>query len=506
MGMVLGAVQLVYEWSRKGGNAYHTQWALLRETEDGLAYVEAGHDAVRRCANASWFEWLEGSAPLFWNWPERYQREVRDGQSHFMTGIPGPPFLRAQSKHKDPAKHELMRTKVVKDRKLGYISPGEVIRGTNFFSVDKGETDIRMVYNGTSCGLNDILYAPHFGLPTVRETLRSILPGFHQCDLDVQDQFLNFILHKTMREYSGVDVRKVQSVAQEDAEWEQLRPGTWERWHRNWMLGLRDSLYRSLQWQVRLRLKVYGDRRALSNPFHWDHVELNLPGSRGYRADLPWVMKIRADGFLAAEIFVYVDDGRVVAFLPDLAWRAARAYASHCSRLGVQDASRKRTSPSKMPGPWAGTVTTTAGGQVYGMVSQEKWEKTKLLITELSRMLEQDFFPLQRLLGIRGFLIYVVCTYTWLNPYIKGLHLTIDSWRPGREESGFKMRGKELERALAAWAEGRGLPCRREDDDTDEVAPPPGRQVRGKAVRRTRRRGMCGRSPGFKETWRVCWS
>jgi hypothetical protein len=126
-----------------------------------------------------------------------------------MTRIPCPPFLQAQSKHKDLTKHELMRAKVVKVCKLDDIRPGEVISGTNFFSVDKGETDIRMVYNGTSCGLNDILYAPHFGLPTVRETLHSILPGFYQCNLDVQDQFLNFILHKHMREYSGVDVKKV---------------------------------------------------------------------------------------------------------------------------------------------------------------------------------------------------------------------------------------------------------------------------------------------------------
>ena len=193
---------MVYEWTNKGGSAYRAQGSLLRGSEDGLATVEAGHDAMRRSANASWFEWLEGSAPLFWNWPERYQREVRDGQPHFMTG-------RAQSKHKEPAKHELMRAKVVKVRKLDYISSGEVVSGTHFFSVDKGETDIRMVYNGTSCGLNDILYAPHFSLPTVRETLHAILPGFYQCDLDIQDQFLNFILHKHMREYSGVDVRKV---------------------------------------------------------------------------------------------------------------------------------------------------------------------------------------------------------------------------------------------------------------------------------------------------------
>jgi hypothetical protein len=71
MGMVLGTVQSVYEWTSKGGNAYHAQWALLRDSEDGLASVEAGHNAVRRSANASWFECLEGSTPLFWNWPKR---------------------------------------------------------------------------------------------------------------------------------------------------------------------------------------------------------------------------------------------------------------------------------------------------------------------------------------------------------------------------------------------------------------------------------------------------
>ena len=74
-------------------------------------------------------------------------------------------------------------------------------------------------------------------------------------------------------------------------------------------MGLRDSPYCSLQWQARLKLEVYGDCRALANPFHWDRVVFNQPGSKGYRADLPWVMKIRWDGELAAEVFVYVDDG-----------------------------------------------------------------------------------------------------------------------------------------------------------------------------------------------------
>jgi hypothetical protein len=188
----------------KGRLSYTKEWALLRSSEEGTATVEAGFDAIRRCANSSWFEWLEGSAPLFWNWPQEYQRDVRDGQPHYITGLFGTPYLRPQSKHKDPAKHELMQAKVVKVRRLGYIKAGKLESGTSFFSVDKGAMDIRMVYNGTSCGLNDILYAPHFGLPTVRATLRAILPGFFQCDLDVQDQFLNYRLHKSLREHSGV--------------------------------------------------------------------------------------------------------------------------------------------------------------------------------------------------------------------------------------------------------------------------------------------------------------
>ena len=50
------------------------------------------------------------------------------------------------------------------------------------------------------------------------------------------------------------------------------------------------------------------------------------------------------------------------------------------------------------------------------MVSKEKWQKTQALVWELEEMLEWDFLPLQRLLEIRGFLIYVVRTYPWLTP------------------------------------------------------------------------------------------
>ena len=45
--------------------------------------------------------------------------------------------------------------------------------------------------------------------------------------------------------------------------------------------------------------------------------------------------------------------------------------------------------------------------------------------------------------SIRGFLNYDCLMYEVLTPYLKGLHLTIDSWRPDRDSEGWKIRTKE---------------------------------------------------------------
>ena len=56
---------------------------------------------------------------------------------------------------------EQIREKVVEVRKRGYIETGEVQSLTHMFEVAKG-ISIRMVYDGTSSGLNDALWALHF--------------------------------------------------------------------------------------------------------------------------------------------------------------------------------------------------------------------------------------------------------------------------------------------------------------------------------------------------------
>jgi hypothetical protein len=57
-----------FAWSKKGQAAYRAQWLFIRSMPDSLVMVWAGHNALGSSANTSWFEWLEGLAPFFWNW------------------------------------------------------------------------------------------------------------------------------------------------------------------------------------------------------------------------------------------------------------------------------------------------------------------------------------------------------------------------------------------------------------------------------------------------------
>ena len=63
------------------------------------------------------------------------------------------------------------------------------------FYMLKGLNDIRMVYNGTSCGLNKVLWAPHFGIPVLQQMLQSLIPVYFQCNMDIGKMFLNLPLH-----------------------------------------------------------------------------------------------------------------------------------------------------------------------------------------------------------------------------------------------------------------------------------------------------------------------
>ena len=132
-------------------------------------------------------------------------------------------------------------------------SAWKVISLMHFFYVPKGLKlkDIRMVYNVTASGVNDCLFAPHFSLPTITHAMRALAEGYYQADMDIGEMFLNFMLGKELRPYSGVDVTHIRTQRSDlqhyDPEplpdipdWEKERIRAWERWGQNWKLDGHD--------------------------------------------------------------------------------------------------------------------------------------------------------------------------------------------------------------------------------------------------------------------------
>jgi hypothetical protein len=427
-----------YSWTVTGRSNYRVWW---QKHWGGFRLdAEAGLDAVTRAADSSWWDWDLGSAPFYWRWPEEYRVTIRDGLDIWMTG-PAPRFLRPQRAAPDPATREKMVDKLDKVRMRKYIAPHRVLSLTDFFHVPKGPTDIRLVYNGTSSGLNDVLWVPSFPLPTVNGLLRCVHPGSWMADTDLGEMFLNFPLHKNLRELAGVDLTHFTGTG--------VEPNTptktvWEAWMRCAM-GLKPSPYQTTQGMQYVEDVVRGDRHDAHNIFRWDHVQTNLPGSPRYNPAFPWVYKVRADNTPACDFLFYVDDNRTVGNSKAEAWEAARRVACICNHLGIQDAPRKRREPSQIPGAWAGVMVSTDELGVYVATSQEKWNKAKEMIASLKLQVGCNPKRLVRkeLEQKRGFLLYVTRSYPATVPYLKGLHLTIDGWRQGRDEEGWRCMDRE---------------------------------------------------------------
>jgi hypothetical protein len=264
-------------------------------------------------------------------------------------------------------------------------------------------------------------------LPTLKTHLRAVEEQTYIADVDVREMFLTFILHKDLRSVSGVDLTCFSPS-------EDGKP-LWETWQRAAM-SLKSSPYQATQAMGSAEEVIRGDRSNPDNCFRWDRVRLNLLGQRNYQSNVSWVSKVRdCDGRVAADLIVFVDDLRPTGSSKKEAWQAGRRAANVLGHLGIQDASRKRRDSSQSPGAWAGAVIRTGPDGVFVLTSQEKWDKAKALLGEVIEMLDADPEKLcqKRLEQIRGFLMYVTRTYVGMAPYMTGFHMTIDSWRRGRD-------------------------------------------------------------------------
>ena len=110
-------------------------------------------------------------------------------------------MYRCKAKHiKDPTTKKQLESKISKLRKYGYVALRVMKSVLDVFTVPKAD-DIRPVYNGASSGLNDAIWAPWFGLPTVLSQLRGIQPGTYMGDTDVGEMFHNFMLEDHLQAY-----------------------------------------------------------------------------------------------------------------------------------------------------------------------------------------------------------------------------------------------------------------------------------------------------------------
>jgi hypothetical protein len=188
--------------------------------------------------------------------------------------------------------------------------------------------------------------------------------------------------------------------------------------------------------------KILGDPKDSLNVFQWEEVRLNLPGMAE-----SWVAKVREDGRVAADLFIYMDDFCPTGPDAEECWRDSRRVASICNHLGIQDAPRKRRGVSRSPGPWTGSMVyrDDAEAGVRVLVSRKKWAEAKQLLETLhGLMLTSEWVDHKVLERIRGFLVYVARTYTPLTPFLMGLPMTIDGWRPGRDEDGWGLMEAEM--------------------------------------------------------------
>ena len=411
-----------------------------------LEEISCGRQVLNSYMGSTFFEWKNGSSLIFWNWHIDMQDVARIGFKPFISGAL-PSHKKRASTFKSPM-HEKILSKVIKALKRQYLVPiaeNKLKSCIDYFAVDKAGSDIRVVFNGTSCGLNEAVWAPNFWLPTADSMSRSIGYNYKFVDIDLGEMFLNFPLHPSLQLYSGVDLSPFGKQLQEelpDLKWPDNKK-FYAKWTRDWM-GFAPSPEWACRFYYIAEEFVRGDEKEPRNPLRWDKVILNLFGNKNYNPALPSVIKWNSLAkMMAGDLKAYVDDLRAIGWSLEHAWQIARHVASRLQFLGIQDAARKRRIDN---GPWAGSIFISDEDKVQRTVSKEKWEKGRKYISEISIILKNDtnaeleFKYLER---VRGYLCHLAMTYNIIFPYLKGFHLTLCSHLPNRDEEGWKV--KELE-------------------------------------------------------------
>jgi len=404
--------------------------------------IRFGAQCLSSYLNASFFSWDRGSTLLYWRWSKELQKISKLGFEPYILDTL-PKSQKRANKPKQPIFDKILSkvTKAINRNYMRITPKAKVNNLIDYFGVAKGESDIRVVFNGTSCGLNDQVWAPNFWLPTAKSMIRSTSFNYKFVDIDLGEMFLNFPLHESLIPFSGVDLSPFheelykRGVVKVKPKPKEPLYGTWQR---DWM-GFRPSPEWSCRFYYFAEEFIRGNEEELSNPLYWKNIVLNLMGNDNFNPSLPSVYKWDdVAQKIAGEVKAYVDDLRTIGRTLEHAWSIARLVASRLQYLGIQDAPRKRRVDN---GPWAGTVFNASTTEIQTTVTDLKWNKGKDYINFISNEIKDNpdtLFEFKQLERIRGFLCHLAMTFNILFPYLKGFHLTLCAHLPQRDEEGWK--------------------------------------------------------------------
>jgi hypothetical protein len=99
------------------------------------------------------------------------------------------------------------------------------------------------------------------------------------------------------------------------------------------------------------------------------------------------------------------------------------------------------------------TDDAEAGARI--LVSKKKRAKAKRILATLHGLvMDSEWLDYNLLEIIRVLLVYVARTYRSLTPFLMGTHMSIDGWRTGRDEEGWRLREAEVNASRDSEDEG----------------------------------------------------
>ena len=151
-------------------------------------------------------------------------------------------------------------------------------------------TDIGLVFNGSSCGLNDSTWSSKLWLPMVGTMIRLLHFNYAVVDIDLGEMFLNFHIHESLQNNVGIDLTPFSRQLQESGldlclkgKKNQQIAAKWNRL----CFGINQSLEHVVTFYYIAEEFVRGNPLDTSKPLYRDRVVLSLLGNSDFSPTLP---------------------------------------------------------------------------------------------------------------------------------------------------------------------------------------------------------------------------